>query len=94
WDNGAGFLKYDRKNIKLNKWAHFLEKKGSCERANLSIKPQEWINESHQIALTHVYTLVPYQSPSKIYTMNAQSLVEQQVFYAGCRLASLLNRII
>lgn len=93
WDNGAGFLlgKYDAKKVK--KTAHDLEHQLSCSSINTEIDPKKWANRSHKLAIKNSYQLNPKESPSKKYQTNAQTLVQKQLVFAGCRLAALLNKL-
>ncbi|CAM2903099.1 S1/P1 nuclease [Legionella worsleiensis] len=93
WDNGAGILIGKNTPAKLRNKARQLEKRWSCSEADKVIKPQEWIKSSHQLALTRVYTLKQYQVPDKRYQMEAQTITQKQLFFAGCRLANVLNNI-
>lgn len=91
WDNGGGILIGQSKKFQIKNKAHQLEKKWSCASATIQMKPEQWINASHQLALTQVYTLSPYTKPNKRYQLNAQKITEKQIVFAGCRLAKLLN---
>ncbi|BCA95510.1 nuclease [Legionella antarctica] len=93
WDNGAGILLGQRKIIQVRNKASQLEKKWPCSLANDKTKPQQWIKESHKIAMTQVYTASAHKIPSKRYQMHAQNTAQKQILFAGCRLANLLNGI-
>ncbi len=93
WDNGAGILIGQSKKFQVRNKASQLEQKWSCRLANMKKKPQQWIKESHQLAITQVYTVRSHQIPDKKYQLNAQNITQKQILFAGCRLASLLNNI-
>lgn len=93
WDNGGGILlgKSSKKNIAEK--AREFESKWPCIIANRQRKAEEWISSSHQLALTQAYTLLPHTKPTEAYQKSAQELSEQQIAFAGCRLAFTLNHI-
>lgn len=93
WDNGAGILLNQRKQFQIKSKAHDLENKWSCSMANVEEKPEQWVQSSHHIALTQVYTITAGTTPNKQYQKNAQTTVQKQIVFAGCRLAHLLNDI-
>jgi hypothetical protein len=68
-----------------------LEKQWPCLLENTKNDPEQWVSDSHQLALRQVYKIDPYQIPSKIYKLTAQNITKKQIVLAGCRLASLLN---
>ncbi len=90
WDKGAGLF---LPPVDVIKTGEALEKKYSCEQANLQKKPEEWIANAHQLAITYAYTLDPNSKPSKEYQEKAKRVIERQIVMAGCRLANLLNNI-
>ncbi|HAU1652434.1 TPA: S1/P1 nuclease [Legionella pneumophila] len=93
WDNGGGILIGQDKFFQIKNKAKQLEKKWSCQSASKVKNPQQWINASHQLALTKVYKVSVYQVPPKQYQLNTQNITEKQILLAGCRLAYLLNNI-
>lgn len=93
WDNGGGILIGQSKNFQVKNKALQLEKQWSCEVANSKMKPQQWIKDSHELALTQVYALKSHKAPSKRYQLNAQNITQKQILLAGCRLAALLNNL-
>ncbi|CEG57031.1 S1/P1 nuclease [Legionella fallonii] len=93
WDNGAGVLLGQSKKFQVRNKALQLEQKWSCELANAQKKPQQWIKESHQLAITQVYTIPSHKVPSKRYQLKAQNITQKQILFAGCRLARVLNNI-
>lgn len=92
WDNGAGALLGKRKKKQILIKARQLEAKWSCAPANHQSDPEQWVKESHQLAITAVYQLKPGSVPSKNYRFKAQQITEKQIHTAGCRLAALLNK--
>lgn len=93
WDNGGGILIGPSKQFQVRNKAHQLESKWSCKLANAQGNPKQWINSSHQLALSQVYTIAPNQIPSKKYQLNAQTVTQRQILFAGCRLAKMINDI-
>ncbi len=93
WDNGAGILIGQSKKFQVRNKAEQLEKKWSCKQANAQKKPQQWIKESHLLAITQVYTIASHKVPSKRYQLKAQNITQKQILFAGCRLAAVLNNI-
>ncbi len=93
WDNGAGVLLGQSEKFQVKNKAHQLEKKWSCSVANKLKKPEQWVRESHQIALSQAYILDPGATPTKRYQLNAQNTSQKQILIAGCRLAQLLNSL-
>ncbi|KGP63847.1 3'-nucleotidase [Legionella norrlandica] len=93
WDNGGGALMGRGKLSQIKNKAKQLEKKWTCQLATKEKDPRQWVNASHQLALTQVYIVSPHEIPSKRYQINTQKITEKQIFWAGCRLAFLLNKI-
>lgn len=91
WDNGAGLFK--AKKININYMAHQLEKRWSCSVANQNNEFAAWINNAHDLAVTHAYSLRARQRPRQDYQYKAQYIIQQQIVFAGCRLAHVLNQI-
>lgn len=93
WDKGGGLLvspHYLRKQ--LVKKAKDIEANWPCKPEAIPLNPQQWANESHQLAVTYAYAIKPYEKPTLAYQQQVQDLSEQQIAKAGCRLASLLNQ--
>lgn len=95
WDNGAGvLLSKKRLNIKqLKSKAKLLEEKWPCHDP-MSMDPQQWAEESHQLAVNTAYKLSYGQKPTRAYKAEARAVVEQRLALAGCRLAHLLNSLV
>jgi hypothetical protein len=93
WDNGAGILIGQSKKFQVRNKAGQLEKKWTCKAATAQKKPQQWIKDSHGLAITQVYTMTSHQVPSKRYQLRAQNITQKQIFFAGCRLAMMFNNI-
>jgi hypothetical protein len=92
WDNGAGLLMSHQANY-INKTAQRLEIKWGCSIANLNKTPEEWLDSTHYLSVTQVYSLRTHHKPSKHYQKKTRRLCEQQITYAGCRLAYILNQL-
>ncbi len=54
-------------------------------------KPQDWAQESHELAIKYAYNTNPYQSISKAYRAEGQIISQKQLALAGYRLANVLN---
>jgi hypothetical protein len=93
WDNGGGVLLGQSKKFQVRNKALQLQKQWSCKLANNKKKPEQWVNDSHKIAIDQVYSLAPYRVPGKRYQLNAQNTSQKQILLAGCRLANVLNYI-
>lgn len=93
WDNGAGVMIGQSKKFKVKNKALQLERKWSCKLAETPKKPEQWVKDSHKIALSQVYTITSHKVPSKRYQLNAQNITQKQILFAGCRLATVLNDI-
>lgn len=91
WDNGAGILAGHITRQQLKNKAHQLESKWSCRAANQLKTPKQWVYASHTIAIQQVYSIKAGSVPSKRYQLTAQNITQKQIFFAGCRLAKLLN---
>lgn len=92
WDKGAGVLTY-KTFLAIKIKAYLLEKKWPCTYANELKEPKDWVNASHNLAVTHAYSIRTHKKPSKPYQDNTIAIVDQQIAFAGCRLANLLNSI-
>lgn len=93
WDNGGGLFLGKSTKKSIAEKAREFESSWPCTIANHQAKTEEWVNSSHQLALTQAYTILPGTKPTQAYQKNAQALSEQQIAFAGCRLALMLNRI-
>ena len=92
WDNGAGTLtKGNLAVVKVK--AYLLEQSISCLIANQLKTPEEWLQETLNIAKTEAYAIKSHNKPSKKYRYNTIRIVDKQIVLAGCRLAYLLNAI-
>lgn len=93
WDNGGGYLMGRRNKSQLKEEALKLEQKWPCKEANSQMKAEQWINESHEIAVHQAYKAREHQVPRKGYQHRVQKITQQQIALAGCRLGALLNEI-
>ncbi|CAM3017261.1 S1/P1 nuclease [Legionella anisa] len=93
WDNGGGFFLGQFDEARIKNTAQQLEQKIPCSMIGTELKPAKWAKMSHKLAIKNVYQMNPNETPSDKYQENAQLLVQKQVVYAGCRLATLLNKI-
>lgn len=93
WDNGAGLLKNSKK-AQITAKAQQLSTQWSCSKAGMESKPEQWIKAAHQLAVSQAYNTATNKRPTKHYQLNAQRITEQQIAYAGCRLAYVLNSTI
>lgn len=91
WDKGAWSLINRKSSIKT--LALEWEKEWPCSLVPGETNPELWAQESHQLALTQVYSIHPHQVPNKKYQLMAQEISKKQIVFAGCRLANLLNDI-
>jgi len=92
WDNGGGWLrprnKYTQAN--LNKKAIMINRKWPCNKIKQKT-PQQWAQESWQIAVNKAYLINEKQKPDKHYRNMVKKLTEKRIAIAGCRLAFVLN---
>ncbi|WP_028387873.1 S1/P1 nuclease [Legionella fairfieldensis] len=95
WDKGGGFLSTKKSYSKsqLNRKASQIEKHWPCHVAAINLDPKKWANESHKIAVKNAYQIKSRQKPDKNYQKMTKLITEQRIALAGCRLASLLNKI-
>jgi len=99
WDQGLNFYNnyytnYPLSQRQIDQLAQILEKKypkHSFKQAN-NLNPQEWAQESYQIARKFVYNIKPNTKPSQSYVTTGQAIVEQRLVLAGYRLAAVLNQ--
>ncbi|MFI4919783.1 MAG: S1/P1 nuclease [Legionellales bacterium] len=92
WDKGAGSLVGLSTKYQIKNRAHELEENWPCQMAAEG-GPEQWVNLSHQLAVTQVYKIGPGTTPGKQYQSEAQMITQKQIASAGCRLAALLNKI-
>lgn len=95
WDQGGGAFKTQQpvNDGDLKKRAQGLERKWPCHLHEVSLDPEQWLNESFQIAKDEAYNLTPGQKPDIQYQNNAKYRSEQRIAMAGCRLAATLNQL-
>ncbi len=55
------------------------------------LHPEQWANESYQLAIQFVYSLPEGATPSMAYIDQGRAIAEQRIVLAGYRLAALLN---
>ncbi len=91
WDKGGGMLTPKMPSSEVKQLAYKLEEEWSCPTPDLEI--MHWVQASHAMALKHAYALEERTSPSAEYEQQTQRDTEQQLVYAGCRLALLLNHL-
>lgn len=58
------------------------------------LNPQDWTNESYNLAKSFVYTVAENTTPPPAYVAEGQKIAEQQIALAGYRLANLLNTLL
>lgn len=101
WDQGAGLFHVPQQPYPLETKAvkalaqQIMRQypKAELATAAFDLSPQDWANQSYQIAKDFVYT-TPYDArPSVAYLDQAQQLAAKQIALAGYRLANLLNGI-
>ncbi|CDZ78267.1 S1/P1 Nuclease [Legionella massiliensis] len=94
WDKGGGFLSgksYSNKQIQRK--ARAIEKRWPCKPEAMTLNPQIWTEESHQLAVEKAYLIKAGQKPDKNYQYMVKRITEKQIALAGCRLAATLNSI-
>ena len=91
WDKGGGLLTPKMPSGEVKQMAYQLEEKWSCPAPDLEI--MHWVQASHTMALQHAYALEERTTPSEAYEQQTQRDTEQQLAYAGCRLALVLNHL-
>jgi hypothetical protein len=91
WDKGGGFLYFESpvSEKKIKKLAKKIERKFPCQLANEQIKIQNWLMESHQIAITQAYPHLIWQNLSQ-YQRETYTTTQRRLAIAGCRLAKIL----
>ena len=89
WDKGGGLLQPKISRTEVKRLASDLEAIWPCPEPDSDI--MHWVEASHALALQHAYAIEENTVPSEKYTEQTQIDTEQQLVYAGCRLAVLLN---
>lgn len=93
WDNGGGVLVGQSTKEQVRNKARQLQSKTSCASLVSQTRAPQWIDAAHELAISDVYTIEPGSFPSKQYQLNTQNISQKQILAAGCRLASLLNKV-
>lgn len=95
WDSGGGYfipnIQYSNEQIK--NMAQQIETLRPCNPDEMVNDPNQWANESHELALKVAYKINEGEVPDKQYQEKTQAIAEERMAIAGCRLASLLNVI-
>lgn len=101
WDRGAGLFysaphDYQFHYFQVEKiattWMSEYPKTFFAKQLQIS-SPMQWAQESHQIAVTFVYTLSMNAAPSQAYIQQGQTIAREQSVLAGDRLATVLNQL-
>ncbi|PJD91535.1 MAG: nuclease [Legionella sp.] len=92
WDRGGGLLSPKMNAIAVKDLAKSIGSEWTCPSDDQNV--MHWAETSHALAITQAYAIKEYESPSAAYEKNTQRIVRQQLAYAGCRLASLLNHLV
>lgn len=95
WDGGAGLLKEHLSIAELKELARKITQDYPPEyfKNIQDDNPQDWANESFQIAKDFAYQTPQGKKPSAAYQAKGQQYVEQRIALAGYRLANMLNTI-
>lgn len=95
WDNGGGFLKtrHYLSNRALDAKAYKIESRWPCNLGAMTINPNAWSKESHELAVSKAYLIKNGQKPEKNYQKMVKEITRQRIALAGCRLAFLLNTL-
>ena len=96
WDNGAGYLMYpkgNKKRISLKKMAAQLEHEYPCSSLTLISTPEQWAKESHELGIA-AYQWEYHHAIKDGYPLKVENIVKKRVALAGCRLGTLLNKLI
>ncbi|KTC86703.1 S1/P1 nuclease [Legionella brunensis] len=95
WDKGGGLLNTGKhySSTQLDKRAYAIEKRWPCHLQEMTLDPQLWAQESHQLAIHNAYQIRAGEKPSKKYQQMVRVTAEKRIALAGCRLAALLNQI-
>ena len=94
WDNAGGWLK----GFNWKDESRFQQKKAelsseSCDWRHIALNPQEWANQSHDLAIKYAY--FPPKSKSKMlkYQQTCQDISKVQIQIAACHLAAVLSKL-
>ncbi|WP_419418702.1 S1/P1 nuclease [Legionella sp. D16C41] len=93
WDNGGGYLKKRYSPKTIAKQAQLLQKRWPCSANTELLSPEQWAEESHQLAVELAYLIKEGEQPSKAYEHTVKATVKQRLATAGCRLGNLLNQV-
>lgn len=93
WDNGAGLLIKKPSLEDIKQMAQQWEESIPCVVAQDQKEPEQWVESSHSLALTQVYSLRTHTKPSMNYQYSARETAVKQIVLAGCRLADALNKM-
>ncbi|MCR9191266.1 MAG: S1/P1 nuclease [Gammaproteobacteria bacterium] len=91
WDRGGGLLSSPMSTTEVKQLAENLETQWSCPKENLDA--MHWAEESHLLAIQYAYAIQEDAAPTETYEANTRKICGQQLVYAGCRLAALLNSL-
>ena len=91
WDRGGGLLQQPMTSVETMHLARTLEALWVCPAEDFDA--MHWAEESHAVALKHVYLLEENTMPSDEYQHTTVDITKRQLVYAGCRLAALLNHL-
>lgn len=102
WDEGVGLFrnnsrKYPLTNAQVKKLAQQITISYPAsyfgDKVN-DLNPNDWANESYQLAIKNAYKIPENTVPSQDYVTSGQQVAAQQIALAGYRLANLLNKIL
>jgi hypothetical protein len=92
WDKGGGFLVLpNNSRNSIRKKASEISLHWPCDNFKNEFNPQQWLEESHILGINKAYNLMPGTAPDSQYQIDVQTISEQRVAQAGCRIADLLN---
>lgn len=93
WDRGAGLLLLPAKNREdaIQTLIAHIENHWPCHRSKTKERPVRWAEESYQLAIQQAYRIQETSIPDKAYQKAAQTMTQQRLSEAGCRLARVLN---
>ncbi len=94
WDVGGGALVRHKKSLRqdIKHVATMLEKRWPCQKS-MDLDPKNWAQESYQLAAGFAYQTPEYIIPSEEYHKKTQSISEERIALAGCRLAAMSKQI-
>lgn len=92
WDRGGGYLSSKLSDAEIRQLAKQLETKWACPTPDLEL--MHWVQASHTLAVQHAYAIQENTCPTVEYEQQTQRDTQQQLVFAGCRLAQLLNNLI